>query len=132
LPEDDALIWRLKQEMAAIPADANPTNIARAMIQAARQAYQARQEEFLAGKITVDHLFESSDNMLEAELALYSRKVDRVRAHEQHWRRNLLAERVLEVRFNARVARSVEVMQARHSRLDAQLALEEAKAGKSE
>jgi hypothetical protein len=132
LPKDVTLAWRLQREVAAVRADANPTHIAQRMIQAAREAYQAREEELLAGKATIDILLENSANLLEAELARYSRKADRVAAHERHWRRNLLVERVLEVRLGSGHANLGEVMQARHARLDAQIGLEEAKASKSE
>jgi hypothetical protein len=123
---------RLEQEMAAVKADANPVHIAKAMLEAAREGYRARLEELLAGRTTVDVLVETSTDRLEAELALSSRQEDQIRAREQQWRHSLLAERVLERRFRDGRANEAELMQLRYARLDAQVALEEAKAEKRE
>jgi hypothetical protein len=75
---------------------------------------------------------ETSADRLEAELAFSTRQEDRIRAHEQHWRNRLLAERVIETRFIARLESDPQLMQVRHARLDAQIGWEEAKAGKGE
>jgi hypothetical protein len=130
--DDDESTWRFEQEMAAVKADANPVHIAKAMLEAAREEYRVFLGYMLAGTTTADLLPETSAHRLEAELALSSRQEDQIRAREQQWRHTLLAERVIEKRFRDRRANEAELMRLRYARLDAQVALEEAKAGKRE
>src|SRR5262249_52951242 len=124
---DEEVTRRMKQEMAEVKPNPNPTAIANAMSISANDAYRACEEELLAGKTTIDMILQASSWRVEAALALSMLPADRIRALDQHWRRTLLIERLLEQRYSSSRVSYPALMEVRWARLDAQVALEQAK-----
>jgi hypothetical protein len=78
------------KEIAKIKFDTSEARLpqlAQEKLQVARQAYAAREEEFLAGRGTLDFLLEVSLLLLESERAISAKAADQVAALRSHWRR---------------------------------------------
>jgi hypothetical protein len=86
-----------KDEFEAVHA--NPRELALARLEAARASCEARTQEFLAGRGTLDILFESSMQRLRAELDVAPHRADELTALERHWKQSKLIEDVNRGRF---------------------------------
>jgi hypothetical protein len=117
--QDDALEpGRAKALFTAFHADRK--ELESQMFAIAREIYQERSREFMAGKTTLSLVLESSALLLEAERAAHPDKAGRAAAAEAHWRRILAVEAVTETKLSeGRVAVS-DFMQVRYARLRAE------------
>jgi hypothetical protein len=103
-------------------------DLARQRLQAAREQENARAQEYLAGRGTLDILLQAARQVLEAELALCDRPVDRAAAWERYWTRAKIFELVNEERWKRGRLSLADYMQSRYIRLDAEIGWAEARA----
>jgi hypothetical protein len=108
---------------------ADPRELARERLAAARAAYRARQEEFLAGRGTLSYLLDNSQRLLEAELAVYDRPGERVAALERNWTRAAFRGRVTERRLQAARVPIADYAEVRYDLLGAEIAWVRARQG---
>jgi len=97
-------------------------------LEAVKQQMRARVEEFFAGRILLDTVFEASNNLLKAQQEMSDKPVDRLRMLEMHFQRMKRVHEIQEIRFRAAKANTAEVAQAAYNRYDAEIALERFKA----
>jgi hypothetical protein len=96
-------------------------SLSRARSEAARQGVEARLQEFLDGRGTLDLLLESSRELLESEHARATNDADLRAALERHWERCKLIEATNQRRYaDGRIALQ-DYMQARYARLEAEI-----------
>lgn len=95
---------------------------------AVREQLQARAEELVAGKTTVDVLLEASRDLLKAQQEMSDKPIDRLKMLETYFQRMKVIQEILEARFAAGRANVPETAQARYNRYDAEIALERFKA----
>jgi RNA polymerase sigma factor (sigma-70 family) len=98
-------------------------------LEAARTMTNARWEEFLVGRGTLDILFEASHHLLQAELDLASKRSNRLAILEADWQRLKDIETVNEARFQAGRIPIADLAQTRFNRARAELWLERARKG---
>jgi hypothetical protein len=98
-------------------------------LEAAQTMTNARWEELLAGRGTLDILFEASQHLLQAELDLATKRADRLAVLEAHWQRLKDIETLNEARFQAGRVPIADFAQSRFNRARAELWLERAKKG---
>jgi hypothetical protein len=115
---------RVKRE--ALRAD--PRELARERLAAARGAYRERWEEFLAGRGTLDILLDESQRVLTSELAMGAKPAERAAAWERQWTRLRRIEAINEERFKAGRVAVADMMESRCLRLDAEIHWAEARA----
>lgn len=94
---------------------------------AAREEMDARWQEFLAGRGTLDIMLGASLRLLEAERELSDKKADQVTALENHWRRMREMEKVDQAQFQAGRLAEADWAQSRFYRIQAELWLEKAR-----
>jgi hypothetical protein len=99
------------------------TQLRQASIDVARQECQARAQEFLAGRGTLDILLGSSRRLLEAELVVCTQKTERVAALERHWERMMMMEVINKGRHDAGRIATKDYMETRYARLEAEIRL---------
>jgi hypothetical protein len=104
--------------------------LARERVEAARAEYLVLERLRDAGKTVTFRLLDSSARLLEAELALLEKNADRAAPFEDYWKRSLETEKIFKVRFDAGNLAPEDYFATRYTRLDAQLAWEQAKAEK--
>jgi len=76
----------------------------------------AKMEEFLAGRIMVDAFLEASQNLLKAQQEMSDKPIDRLKMLEMQFERMRILQQILEARFKAGKASTIEVAQARYYR----------------
>jgi hypothetical protein len=103
--------------------------LARQRVRAAREWEQARAWEYLAGRGTLDILLQAARHVLDAELALSDKPVDRAAAWERYWTRAKVFELVNEMKYRSGRLSLADRMQTRYARLDAEIGWAEARAG---
>jgi hypothetical protein len=98
--------------------------------ESARAAFQEREETYRAGApdATLDLLLESSEQLPDAELAVFDKPSDRLVALARHWRHAWTAEQIVEAKYRFGRASLADLMQAREAHLDAETKLVEARA----
>jgi RNA polymerase sigma factor (sigma-70 family) len=96
--------------------------------EAALTEARARWEELLAGRGTLDIFIGASRRLLEAERDLSDKKADQVAALENHWRRMKVLVEVNQERFDAGRVPIADLSQTKFYRIQAEIALERAKA----
>jgi hypothetical protein len=116
-----------KAKYEAVHAD--PRQLARERLVAAREAYRARRDEFLAGRGTLSYQLDSSGRLLEAELAVYDRPGERVAALERNWMRAAVRGYVTEGRFRAARVPIADLAEVRYDLLGAEIAWVRARQG---
>jgi hypothetical protein len=124
-PLDVKELARAKYE--AVHAD--PRELARERLVAARAAYRACEEEFLAGRGWLDRLLDNSQRLLEAELAVSDRPGERVAALERNWKRAVVLGHVMEARLQARRTPIADYAEVRYNLLGAEIAWLRARQG---
>ena len=97
-------------------------------LEAVKEQIQARVEEFLVGKITIETLFGVSHDLLKAQQEMSDTPVDRLRMLEMHFQRMKTMHEVTDTRFKAGKTSIAEHAQAAYFRYDAEIALERYKA----
>lgn len=117
-----------REKFAAV--NTPPRELARMRWESARAAFQVREEKYRQGTpdVTLDLLLDSSEQLLEAELAVFDKPSDRLAALARHWRHAWLAEQIVEAKYRFGRAALADLMQAREVRLDAETKLAEARA----
>jgi hypothetical protein len=99
----------------------------RSLLETARWEYEERTEDFLAGRGIQCIYQDSSDRILEAEMALDPTKSGRLLAAQKYWERALIVEHIDKGRFFAGRLSSKEYAGARYLRLKAEIQMIEAK-----
>jgi hypothetical protein len=107
-------------------AHADPRELARMKVEAARVVYGARQREFLAGRGTLEFFFQASMNLLESERAVAGSEAEQIIALEKHWARVRMCEDFNHWRFETNRIPIQDYMQSKHERLRAEIWLIEA------
>jgi hypothetical protein len=92
-------------------------------LDAVRERMKALAEEVRAGKATLEHLFDSSGLLLQAQLDLSDKPVDQLKALQMHFERMRTVQEVNETRFKANKASTADVALARYMRYDAEIRL---------
>jgi hypothetical protein len=117
---------QLAKLQAQVPAPVD--ELARLRVAAIQEVVEARLEQFEAGKVTLDFLFQSSLSLLRAELAIAKDHAERIAALERHWALAWYVEDVNRKQFESGRVSILEMAGARHHRLDAEIRLAEARA----
>jgi hypothetical protein len=102
-------------------AHADPRELARQKVEAARTGYQVAWQEFLAGRGALDVLVDWSRRLLEAERAAAPTPAARAAAFERQWEGAFLLEQVQEARYAAGRSPEADYVAARYFRLAAEL-----------
>jgi hypothetical protein len=110
---------------------ADPRQLARARVEAARMALAAREEEFRAGRITVDVLIDAARQVAEAELAVVAKPADRLAVLERHWRLARLADLLTAAKYRAGTVGPGDYAQVRYILLGAEIRLVQAQAAEA-
>jgi RNA polymerase sigma factor (sigma-70 family) len=116
-----------KEKPKSAARSAERTRLLKAKADAAKAMWQARWQEFLTGRTTVDFLLPWSRHWLEAQLALSDNKADRVAAYQAHLDRMREAEKVTKAKFEAGQIAVSQYGQTTFHRLEAELWLLEAR-----
>jgi hypothetical protein len=98
-----------------------PTERAQALAETAQMGWRARLQEFWAGKITPDLLFEWSPLVLEAQLALLDNGADPAPLYEKRWRDACEVENIAKVKHRANKIQASDLAESRWGRLEAEL-----------
>jgi hypothetical protein len=102
-------------------------DLAKAKLDVARGVYEARYKEFLAGKGTLDFLFDASVRLLESERAATSKEADLEAAFERHWIFTKQAEEMNKLRYDAGRIPIQDYLESKYFRLQAEIWLVEAR-----
>jgi hypothetical protein len=134
---------QLPQEAVQNPLDSGPraraqfeadqmsaVELARARLETARAEYQVLVRQRDAGKEVTFRMLGASLRLLEAALALLEKNADRAAPFEEHWKGSLETEKIAKSRFDAWTLSPEDYYAALYTRVDAQLAWEQAKAEK--
>jgi hypothetical protein len=108
-----------KAKFAASSSDLR--ELAKGRLDAAREEFEGRFREFLAGRGTQSFLEDSAQHLLQAELELADTPASAVVAHERHWIYTREIEQIDRGRFEAGRIPIQDMAQARYYRLDAEL-----------
>jgi hypothetical protein len=122
-PTESAVLAKAKLERDK--ADLHELVVARATT--ARACYEARRNEFLAGRGTLQFLLDTSLRLLTAELAMDEQPGARFGALERYWGRTRLFEMILEDRCEAGRIPVKDYTQVKGNRLEAEIWLIAAK-----
>ena len=133
LGDEPTLPPKMLARLAWEAVHADPRDLARSKVEAARLVSGARQKEFLAGRGTLDYILESSRNLLESERAASGSAATQLIALERHWARTKMIEDVNNTRHEAKRIPIQDYMQSKYERLGAEISLIEArvKSGKA-
>jgi hypothetical protein len=124
LPPYEKSITRWKWQAA----HADPRELARMRVEAARVVYAARQREFLAGRGTLEFLSQASLNLLESERAVAGSEAEQIIALEKHWALVRMCEDLNRWRYAANRIPIQDYMRSKYERLRAEIWLIEATA----
>jgi hypothetical protein len=109
-------------------AHADPRELAKSKVEAARILYAARQYEFLRGRSTLQFFLQASLNLFEAERAVAASEAEQLIALNRYWARARMAEDVNRWRYLANKIQIYDYMQSKYERLRAEMWLVEARA----
>jgi hypothetical protein len=90
---------------------------------AALSEVQARYEQYLAGKYTLDALYDAGGRLLKSELELCTKPAERVAVRQKYLEMTKDAEKVAAARFDAGRIDLAEMEFTRYQRLDAEIQL---------
>jgi hypothetical protein len=102
--------------------------LARERRDAARIVCQAREKEFENGRGTLNFLLDSSQRLLDSELALAHDHSERLAALERCWERAIRIERANKERFDGGQIAIQDYLESKYVRLDAEIQLAHARA----
>jgi RNA polymerase sigma factor (sigma-70 family) len=97
-------------------------------VEVAKQWLDERHQEYLAGRGTLDILFEASRELVHAEQELSGNKADRIAALEAHLKLTKDIEEINRTRFDAGRLSRADMHQSTYYRLEAEIWLEREKA----
>jgi hypothetical protein len=118
---------RIKKLVDALRGPAKTKSLLKERCEAAFTECDARWQDFLAGRGTLDIFLGSSQRLCTAERDLSLKKADQVAALEGHWKRMQKVEEINQARFNAARIAVQELAQSRYFRLDAEIQLARAR-----
>lgn len=104
--------------------------LARARYEAARNELNERVKGFLAGRETLDAIVVCRHRLSRAELALCNTPGERVAVYERQWEQAWFAEEVHQLKYNSGRVAIQDYAQSQYERLDAEIRLAQARAGK--
>jgi RNA polymerase sigma factor (sigma-70 family) len=116
------------ERLAAVALQQKLQPLMQKRLDAVKMQLQARMEELLAGKTTVDVLLSASAHLAKAQQEMTDKKADQFKILESQFQRMKLVAQILRVRFEAGKTNIGEVSQADYYRYDAEIALERFKA----
>jgi hypothetical protein len=122
----------LARELARATFDAvhaDPKDLARQRLEAARAGFQAAWEEFLAGRGMLDVLTESSQRLLDAELGADPAPAAQLLALERQWETAVVLDLIQDGRYNSGRVSVADHAAARYFRRDAELRWARARQG---
>jgi hypothetical protein len=111
--------------------DANPQEVARALLEKARAGFEAQMDLFVAGKTMHTAVLEWSVRLLEAETRLGGAKEPPLAALGAHWLRTRQIEEILRAKHEAGSIGAILYHEGRYYRLDAEIAWARAARGKA-
>jgi hypothetical protein len=118
-----------KGQLEAPQADLG--KLRRARVETLQQFFNAREEEVLAGRRTVDILLKAARRLLDAELAVADNPTDRVAALKRNWQFARLAVLLATAKYRAGVGGIGDLAETHYHRLTAEIELLRAAAGKA-
>jgi outer membrane protein TolC len=126
-----ALLWRSLKTEAAPAGLAGDSPRVKALLRERRdelrQAFKARNKEYLAGRIATDALMELSRLLVQAELEAAEKPADRVAPLQAHLEIARDTEKIVKARHDAGRAPVTDLHLARAARMDVEIALLRAK-----
>jgi hypothetical protein len=102
-------------------------DLKKAKLEVARGAHDARYKEFMAGRGTLDFMFDASLRLLDSERAVTDKVADVEAACERHWIFTKRVEEVNKDRFEAGRIPIHDYLEAQYYRLQAEIWLVEAR-----
>jgi hypothetical protein len=117
------------EELAKAKLDAvqaNPQELAKAMFELAREAYQARYFNCVVGRGSLDLTLTASVRLLESERALTNTKAGQVAAFQRHWTRMKYMEDLWHRWYQVGRVVGQDYSQSRYFRLQAEIWLAQA------
>ncbi|HLN27246.1 MAG TPA: hypothetical protein VK395_05840 [Gemmataceae bacterium] len=131
LPVADMSGDRINVLLAGIKAGDKMGELVKGQLEAAKTELDARWQEFLAGRGTLDIMLGSSQRLLQAEFDLSTKRSDRIAALEAHWQRLREVETINQSRYDAGRIPIQDLAQSRSGRCRAEILLERAKKGQA-
>jgi len=122
---------RINVLLAGTKAGDKMGELVKGQLEAAKAEVDARWQEFLAGRGTLDMMLGSSQRLLLAEFDLSTKRMDRIAALEAHWQRLREVETINQTRYDAGRIAIQDLAQVRFGRCRAEILLERAKAGQA-
>jgi hypothetical protein len=107
-----------KERDGALLAD--PQKLAKEKVDAARKELEARFREFIAGRGTLDFLFQAAVRLHQAESATAENDDQRLAVHEHLWKLALVMEKTNKSRYDAGRLPISDYQQCVYFRIDAQ------------
>jgi hypothetical protein len=121
-PDKDKLPAILKAKpVQPGPRDSALRKLLVARFNAAVAEVQSLHEEYTAGKIRLDEMFDATRRVLDSDQELYDRPADRLRLLEQYLEVAREVERIAELRHEGGKSPASERERARYYRLDAEI-----------
>lgn len=119
---DPAVVRTLARAKAEL-ATADPSVMKRECLTELRLQYDAREQEFLKGRGSLDFFLRCEKRLARLEYDLATDEAERHAARERHWLRSWQIDLVTQARFEAGRVASADYHQARFHRLGAELGL---------
>src|SRR5262249_2269685 len=117
-----------KAEKPAPAAEDKLTTLLKARVEMAETEFANRNQEFLAGRGTLDILFGAGKRLLQAQQELSNKKEDQISALEAYLKLTKDIEEVNQARFDAGRITIADLAESKYYRLEAEIWLERAKA----
>jgi hypothetical protein len=108
-----------KAKFAALHAD--PKELARAKVDAAREESEGRFRDLIGGRGTLQFVLEAQERLFDAELAVSDTDEQRVTAHERRWQFAWITEQISESGFKAGRVSIPHYVQTECNRLHAEI-----------
>jgi hypothetical protein len=101
-----------------------PLELAKARLKEAQDEFNARFEAFQTGRDGMpEFLYFSGQQLIEAQLALYDERSDRLKALEEHWRRYRKLEEINQARYDSGRTTVQDLAQSKVKRIEAEILL---------
>jgi outer membrane protein TolC len=104
------------------------TTLLKERVEVAKTEFDSHNQEFLAGRGTLDILFGAGKRLLQAQRELSEKKEDQIAALEAYLKITQSIEEVNQARFNAGRINISDMAEAKYYRLEAEIWLERARA----
>jgi RNA polymerase sigma factor (sigma-70 family) len=117
-----------KADKPAPAAEDKLTTLLKERVDVAKAEVDARNQEFLAGRGTLDIMFGAGKRLLQAQRELSEKKEDQIAALEAYFNLTKGIEELNQARFNAGQISIADLSESKYYRLEAEIWLERAKA----